>query len=62
MKLKEFRVLYVDVFQKDKKKFQPKYANKNFPDNQFHNILRIFDVLLAFLFTAIGAMGDYYLW
>ena len=29
--------------------------------NQFHNILRLFDVLPNFPFTTSGMMGDYYL-
>ena len=28
--------------------------------NHFHNILRLFDVLPSFLFTASETMGDYY--
>ena len=35
---------------------------KNYPlYNQFHNILRLFDVLLNFPFTTSETMGDYYL-
>ena len=30
-------------------------------DNQFHNILRLFDVLPTFPFTTSETMGDYYL-
>ena len=29
--------------------------------NQFHNILRLFDVLPSFPFTTSETMGDYYL-
>ena len=29
--------------------------------DQFHNILRLFDVLLNFPFTTSETMGDYYL-
>ena len=29
--------------------------------NQFHNVLRLFDVLPSFPFTTIETMGDYYL-
>ena len=32
---------------------------KIFADNQFHNILRLFDVLRSFPFTTIEAMRDY---
>ena len=30
-------------------------------DNDFHNVLRLFDVLPNFLFTTSETMGDYYL-
>ena len=33
----------------------------NFGNNQFHNILRHFDVLQNFPFTTSEAMGNYYL-
>ena len=36
-------------------------AKENFADNQSHNILRLFDVLLNFRFTTSEMMGDYYL-
>ena len=29
--------------------------------NQFHNILRLFDILPIFSFTTSETMGDYYL-
>ena len=32
-----------------------------FTYNRFHNIMRLFDVLLNFPFTASETMGDYYL-
>ena len=32
----------------------------NFADNHFHNILRLFDVLLNFLFTTSETRRDYY--
>ena len=34
---------------------------ENFADNQFHNILRLFDVLAIFSFTTSETMCDYYL-
>ena len=36
-------------------------AKENFEDNHFHNILRVFDVLPNFFFTADETMRDYYL-
>ena len=36
-------------------------AKKIFADNQFHNILRFFDILSNFPFTNSETMGDYYL-
>ena len=36
-----------------------KYIKKSY--NQFHNILRLFDVSPNFSFTAGETMGDYYL-
>ena len=36
-------------------------TKENFAGRQFHNILRLFDVFPNFPFTAIEAMGDYYL-
>ena len=36
-------------------------AKENFPDNQFHNIVRLFDVKLNFRFTASETIDDYYL-
>ena len=36
-------------------------AKENFADNQFHNILRLFDVLQNFPFTTSETMCDYYL-
>ena len=36
-------------------------AQENFADNQFHNILRLFDVLPNFSFTISETMRDYYL-
>ena len=36
-------------------------AKKNFADNNFQNILRLFDVLPNFLFTTSDTMRDYYL-
>ena len=38
-----------------------KKSKKNFADNHFYNILRLFDVLLNFLCTMGEAMRDYYL-
>ena len=35
------------------------FTDKNY--NQFHNILRLFDVLPNFAFIASESMGDYYL-
>ena len=40
---------------------ETKKGKENFADNQFHNILRLFDVLPNFSFTTIEAMFDYYL-
>ena len=37
-------------------------AKENFSDNHFHNILRLFDVLPNFPFTASETMRDFYLW
>ena len=34
---------------------------KIFADNQFHNILRLFDVLPKFAFTTNETVCDYYL-
>ena len=34
-------------------------SKRNFADNQFHNILRLFDVLPNFPFTTSETMGDY---
>ena len=36
-------------------------AKEDFADNQFHNILRLFDVLPKFPFTTSETMRDYYL-
>ena len=36
-------------------------SKRNFADNQFHNILRLFDVLPNFPFTTSETIGDYYL-
>ena len=36
-------------------------SKKKFSDIQFHNILRLFDVLPNFHFTTSETMGDYYL-
>ena len=36
-------------------------AKENIPDNQFHNILRLFDVFLNFPLTTSETMCDYYL-
>ena len=38
-----------------------KKAKESSTDSHFHNILRFFDVLLSFLFTACETMRDYYL-
>ena len=35
-------------------------AKENFANNQFHNILRLVDVLPNFLFSTSGMMGEYY--
>ena len=37
-----------------------KFHSTNY--NQFHNILRLFDVLPNFAFTTSETMSDYYLW
>ena len=36
-------------------------SKRKFVDNYFHNILRLFDILLNFRFTTSETMGDYYL-
>ena len=36
-------------------------AKENFAGNDFHNILKLFDVLPNIPFTTGGAMSDYYL-
>ena len=38
-----------------------KEVKKNFPDNHYHNILRLVDVLPNFALTTSETMGDYYL-
>ena len=38
-----------------------KNAKEDFEENHFYNILRFFDVLTNFPFTASGMMRDYYL-
>ena len=43
------------------KNIKSKKKEKKIADNQFHNILRLFDVLLNFPFTTSETMGDYYL-
>ena len=37
------------------------YRSVSMHYNDFHNILRLFDVLLNFSFTTSETMGDYYL-
>ena len=36
-------------------------SKRNFADNHFHNILRLFDVLTNFIFTTTETIRDYYL-
>ena len=36
-------------------------ATENFGDNQFHNILRLFDDLPGFLFSTSETICDFYL-
>ena len=36
-------------------------TKESFADNQFHNILRLLDVLSDFAVTTTEVMGDYYL-
>ena len=36
-------------------------GKEDFADNQFHNILSLFDVLPSFPFTTSETMGDYLL-
>ena len=38
-----------------------RFPNRLAPNNNFHNILRLFDVLPNFPFTTSEAMRDYYL-
>ena len=45
---------------KQKNKKFPSYSQTNFY-NQFHNILRLFDVLPNFTFTTSETVSDYYL-
>ena len=41
--------------------FAPSSCSEILRDNDFHNVLRLFDVLPNFLFTTSETMGDYYL-
>ena len=36
-------------------------GKQNFPDNQFHNTVRLFYVLANFSFTTSETIGDFYL-
>ena len=49
------------IFEKKNRIVNQEVATDSYSYNQFHNNLRLFDVLLNFSFTTSETMGDYYL-